>query len=73
MDLSLHDLNFTQPLCADLLTGKVYAIPRQRWSAESDGVSIQQIPICDSPVSIAERAAAPLKSFGLEPLKPTKP
>lgn len=60
VDLSLRGLKFTEPVYADLLTGRVSAIPRERWSADEDGVRFQQIPIYDSPILIVERGVLSL-------------
>jgi hypothetical protein len=58
---------------ADLLTGKVYAIPRERWSADGDGVRFQQIPIYDSPVLLAEKSALPLAPVTANSNQQTRP
>ncbi|MCX7044800.1 MAG: hypothetical protein NTX50_04830 [Candidatus Sumerlaeota bacterium] len=62
MDLILPGAKFTEPVYADLLTGKVYAIPRERWSSEGGAVTFRQIPVCDSPALIVEKAALTLEA-----------
>jgi len=54
--VTLPGLKFTEPVYVDMLTGKVYALP----------VSFTQVPIYDSPVLIAEKAALPLDTKGHE-------
>jgi hypothetical protein len=60
VDLTFNGASFTEPVYADLLTGKVYAIPRERWSCDNGLATFRQTPIYDSPVLISERAALPL-------------
>lgn len=62
VDLTFHDVAFTDPLYVDLRTGRVYAIPRDAWSAK-DGITIfRQAPVYNSPVLIADRVALPLEA-----------
>lgn len=57
VDLTFSGLKFTAPVLADLLTGQVYAIPRDRWTSDGSQVTFQQLPLYDAPVLIAEKAA----------------
>ena len=59
VDLTLPGVVLAEPVYADLLTGKVYAIPRDRWSGDGISTSLKQLPVYDSPVLIADRAAIP--------------
>jgi len=52
---------FTDPVYVDLMTGRVYDIPDDRWKKETEGVSFRELPIPDYPVLIAEKAAVPLR------------
>jgi len=60
VDLTFHASRFTSPVYADLLTGKVYALPRDRWSVAGDAITFNQLPIYDSPILIAEKSALSL-------------
>ena len=60
VNLTLRGSKFNEPVYADLLTGRVYAISRERWSADADGVSFQQIPLYDSPILIVEKGVLSL-------------
>lgn len=60
VDLTLHAASFTSPVFADLLTGNVHEIPPHRWSAKDGNVTFKQLPLFDSPVLIAEKAALSL-------------
>jgi len=51
VDITFPALRFQNPVYADLVTGKVYALPS----------SFKQIPLYDSPVLIAEKAALPIE------------
>lgn len=52
VDLVLTGLHFKNPVYVDLLSGKVYALPKP-----SDGFTFKQVPIYDSPILIAEKSA----------------
>ena len=52
---------FTEPVYVDLLTGKVYEIPRECWVNENGTVTFKRLPIYDSPVLIAEKKLAPFQ------------
>ncbi|HSI37404.1 MAG TPA: hypothetical protein VK986_27695, partial [Tepidisphaeraceae bacterium] len=58
--LTVTGATFTEPVLADLLTGEVHAIPRDRWSADGNTATFTAIPVYDSPILIAERAALPI-------------
>ena len=55
VDLIFHTSRFTEPIYVDLLTGKVYALPKP-----DNGSSFKQIPLYDSPILIGEKSALPL-------------
>ena len=61
VDLVFRQANFEEPVYVDLRTGRVYEIPRAQWSAANGVVRFSQIPVYDSPVVIADRAALPLE------------
>ena len=60
VDLTFHGVRFTEPVYVDLLSGKVYATPVEGWSAQGDAATFRQIPLYDSPILIADRAALPI-------------
>jgi hypothetical protein len=60
VDLTFHASRFTAPVYADLATGTVHEIPRDRWSAKDGHVTFKQLSLYDSPVLIAEKAALAL-------------
>ena len=60
VDLTLSGVKFGTPVLADLLTGSVYAIPRDRWTHDGYKMVFKQLPLYDAPVLIAEKAALPL-------------
>ena len=41
----------------DLLTGKVWHIRNGKWAKEGDTFTFRDVPIYDSPVLLADRAA----------------
>lgn len=48
------------PVWVDLLTGRVYALPKDRMLVHSAGVTFVDVPVYDSPVVLTERAALSL-------------
>ena len=46
-----------EPVWVDLLTGKVYAFPRDRMISCTDGLVFTDVPVYDSPCLITERTA----------------
>ena len=56
-DLTFAGVTFAEPVLADLLTGEVFAIPADRWSADPNGTTFRKVPLYDSPVLIAEKPA----------------
>jgi hypothetical protein len=48
---------FTQPVLADLITGKVYEIPKSQWAKTGSSHTFTAIPVPDYPVLIADKAA----------------
>ncbi|MCX7778573.1 MAG: hypothetical protein N2381_11075, partial [Armatimonadetes bacterium] len=57
LDFILQNLRFVRPVLADLLTGEVYEIPKDRWSNDSNGANFVKVPIYDSPILLAESCA----------------
>lgn len=48
--------SFREPVYVDLISGKVYEIPKANWKKEGSTVSFNGIPVIDSPVLIAEKS-----------------
>lgn len=48
---------FKKPVLLDLITGKVYEIPKNQWSKSGDSYTFRNIPIPDYPVLIADQKA----------------
>ena len=62
LDLFLPAGRFTDPVLVDLLSGEVYDIADDRWSAEEGPCHFRDVPLYDSPILIAERSAIPLRA-----------
>lgn len=56
VEISFSELEFTDPVWVDLMSGKVFEIDSSNWSKNNSGTHFQ-IPIYDSPVLIAERSS----------------
>jgi hypothetical protein len=57
LTLVLKQGRFEEPVFVDLLSGRVYKIPDDRWKKEAEGISFRELPVPDYPVLIAERKA----------------
>ena len=60
VDIIIENGNFDIPVWVDLMTGKVYDIPKNGWSKTGSTYSFKNIPVYDSPVLIADKAILPL-------------
>ena len=52
---------FEEPVWVDLLTGRVYAFPKEDMLVHSAGVTFVNVPVYDSPCVLTERAALELQ------------
>ena len=52
---------FEEPVWVDLLTGRVYAFPKEDMLVHSAGVTFVNVPVYDSPCVLTERAALKLQ------------
>lgn len=59
--VTLPGMTFTDPVLVDLLSGKVFAIPKGLWSQSAGAAVFERLPVWDSPVLVAERSALPLE------------
>ena len=51
----------TDPVWVEMITGRVFELPAEMLRREDDRVFISNLPMWDSPVMIADRAAVPLR------------
>jgi polysaccharide biosynthesis protein PslG len=56
VDLAIQGATFQDPVYVEMITGKVFDLPKDSWKAEADGASFTKLSIWDSPVMIAERS-----------------
>ncbi len=61
LDLFLPACRLTDPVLVDLLSGEVYDIADERWSAEEGLCHFRDVPLYDSPILIAERRLIPIQ------------
>ena len=54
---------FEEPVWVDLLTGRVYAFPKEDMLVHSAGVTFVNVPVYDSPCVLTERAALNLQTL----------
>lgn len=47
---------FKQPVLVDLITGTVYAIPKENWTKKGEIYTLTNVPVPDYPVLIADKA-----------------
>ena len=55
--VTLRAGKFTAPVLVDVRTSTVYALPKANWAAAPDAVTFRDVPLYDSPMLIAEKAA----------------
>jgi hypothetical protein len=56
-DVTLRAGKFTEPVLVDVRTSTVYALPKSSWTQSEKGAVFRALPIYDSPMLIAEKAA----------------
>ncbi|MFC3559271.1 hypothetical protein [Pedobacter jamesrossensis] len=56
LDFSFINGNFIEPVMVDVITGKVYNIPKENWNKEGNIVNFKKIPVYDGPILIAEKS-----------------
>ena len=57
VEVTLRGVSFDEPVCVDLLSGRVYRIPEEDTSIAGDRVSISNFPLIDVPLLITEKTA----------------
>lgn len=61
-NLTLAAGKFTEPVLVDVRTSTAYSIPKAAWTANpAGGTTFRELPVYDSPILIAERAALTLQ------------
>lgn len=56
VDLTVEDLNMTEPVWVDLLTGRIYRIPAENISLAGNVTTLKGIPVFDGPVALADQS-----------------
>jgi hypothetical protein len=59
-NVTLRAGKFTEPVLVDVRTSTVYSLTKAQWAEGQDGVTFRDLPLYDSPMLIAERAAIQL-------------
>ncbi len=62
IQLNLPGVNFENPVLVDLLSGRVYQIPKEKIIRSEQGIAFTQLPIYDAPLMISERSALPVSA-----------
>lgn len=62
VDFQFQGVRFKTPVYVDLRTGEVREIPASAWTQTENGASFRSIPVYDSPILIADKAALPVKA-----------
>ncbi|MBC8035168.1 MAG: hypothetical protein H7Y03_13540 [Chitinophagaceae bacterium] len=55
VELRIEGVRFQHPVFADLITGKIYKIPKKNYSKKGNAYTFKQLPIPDYPVIITDR------------------
>ena len=56
LDFAFLNGNFENPVAVDVITGRVYEIPKEQWSREGKIYRFTGIPVYDGPVLIADQS-----------------
>ncbi|TCC88811.1 hypothetical protein EZ428_19235 [Pedobacter frigiditerrae] len=56
LDFSFINGNFNEPVLVDIITGKVFEIPKSNWSKEGNIFNFKKIPVYDGPILIADKS-----------------
>ncbi|GAB3180598.1 GH39 family glycosyl hydrolase [Telluribacter humicola] len=59
--ITVENARFTSPVLVDLISGKVFEVPRAQWKRSGSGYVFTNVPVPDYPVLIAEKGALSLK------------
>jgi hypothetical protein len=62
VNLTLKDVNFSDPVYVEMISGKVYEIGKTDWENKGPDVVLRNLPVWDSVMMIAERSQVNLKS-----------
>lgn len=60
-DFSFSNANFENPVYVDILSGKVYAIPSDKWSKSGNTFTFKDIVVYDSPILIIDKSLLKIK------------
>ncbi len=67
VDIVLKDVVFQNPVYTDMLTGKVFALKDGTWRRDGANAIINQLPVWDSPMMLAEREHVVLRAVEASP------
>ncbi len=55
ISLTMKGVNFDNPVYVEMITGKVFELPKQSWSNDGENVRFERLPVWDSPMMMVER------------------
>jgi len=61
VDLTVNGAAFQDPVYVEMISGKVYQLDKQSWTARGTNTELKGLPVWDSPVMLAERAQVELR------------
>jgi hypothetical protein len=61
VDVEMEGVTFTDPVCVEMISGKVYVIDKSNWADTKDSTQFGRLPVWDSPIMIAERSLIELR------------
>lgn len=56
LTVKIENMNFTNPVYVDLMTGHVYELPKSSWRKTGSTYTFTEVPLYDAPVLIAEKS-----------------
>ena len=67
VEVTVEGVKLRDPVLVDLLTGRVYALPKDHGAQRQSGTKFTGLPLWDSPVAIVERGAIAFHERGDQP------
>jgi hypothetical protein len=63
VNITIENLNFSDPVYVEMISGKVYEIEKADWENKGDKLVLRNLPVWDSVIMIAERGQVKLKNM----------
>jgi len=62
ISLTMKEVNFKNPVYVEMISGKVFELPKLSWSNVGENVRFEKLPVWDSPIMIVEQDQVEFKN-----------